>query len=136
MPARILTAVAPDTADRVQRILAGHELRMVHNLAAAKAELARHQTDLIFVGARFDESRMFDLLEHLRRDALHRKIPVVAAIVIPTDLNPETIAGLAHSVRFYGASVFINLNDFVDDESGNARVRKIIDAVIEPMPPA
>ena len=80
--ARILTAVAPDTEERVRRILTGHELIFVNDIQAAEDALkGLERIKLIFVGARFDESRMFDLLEHIRKNVEYKKIPVVAAIV-------------------------------------------------------
>jgi hypothetical protein len=130
--ARILTAVAPDAEERVRRILTGHELLFVSDLAAAKAALESERIELIFVGARFDESRMFDLLDYIRKDAQHKKIPIVAAIVGPTSMTAETVSGLAHTTKIFGASVFVNLNDFSDDETENTRIRIIVDAIILP----
>ena len=130
--ARILTAVAPDAEERVRRILAGHELLFVNALGAAKAALENDRIALIFVGARFDESRMFDLLDYLRKDAQHKKIPIVAAIVAPTTMTAETVSGLAHTTKIFGASVFVNLNDFSDEEVDNTRIRIIVEAIILP----
>lgn len=130
--ARILTAVAPDTEERVRRILTGHDVRFVHHLADAQAALARDGIELILVGARFDESRMFDLLEHIRQVAGHKRIPIVAAIIAPTRMSRSTVDGLAHATKIFGASVFINLNDFPDDDTQNARLRIIVDALILP----
>lgn len=129
---RILTAVAPDTVERVRRILAGHELLIVHNIDAAKAILGKEDVGLIFIGARFDESRMFELLEFIRQHIEHRKIPIVAGIIVPTTMSENTIKGLGHASKIYGASVFANLNDFPDDDIGNQRVRLIVDALIAP----
>ena len=129
--ARILTAVAPDTQERVRRILAGHDFFFVDDLAQAQDALD-DTVKLIFVGARFDESRMFDFLDYIRRDAQHRKIPIVAAIIAPTVMSPETISGLAHTTKILGASVFVNLNDFADDALENARIRLIVDALLLP----
>lgn len=129
--ARILTAVAPDTHDRVRRILSGHEFFFVENLADAKGALDEG-VKLIFIGARFDESRMFDFLDYIRKDVGHRKIPIVAAIVAPTTMSPETISGLAHTTKIFGASVFVNLNDFADEARENARIRLIVDALLLP----
>ena len=78
--ARILTAVAPDTEERIRRILAGHKLVFVRSIADAKAALDDN-IKLVFVGARFDESRMFDLIEHIRTDVEQKKIPVFGASV-------------------------------------------------------
>jgi CheY-like chemotaxis protein len=129
---RILTAVAPDAEERVRRILTGHELHFVNDLGAAKAALENDRIALIFVGARFDESRMFDLLDYLRKDAQHKKIPIVAAIVAPTSMTAETVGGLAHTTKIFGARVFVNLNDFSDDEVDNTRIRIIVEAIILP----
>ena len=130
--ARILTAVAPDTEARVRRILKGHELRVVSHIPDATQALEDEAIELIFVGARFDESRMFDLLGYVQAHAKHRKIPIVAAIIVPTRMTEETVRGLAHATKVFGASVFINLNDFDDEETQNARLRIIVDALIAP----
>ena len=130
--ARILTAVAPDTEERVRRILKGHELHIVRHIPDATKALEEEAIELIFVGARFDESRMFDLLGYIQADAKHRRIPVVAAIIAPTRMTEETVTGLAHATRVFGASVFINLNDFDDEETQNARLRIVVDALIAP----
>ena len=133
MPAyRILTAVHPDTIERISRILDGHDLRIVQTLEAARAALDAGGIELIFVGARFDESRMFDLLDFLRRDVAHRQIPIAAAIVIPTSMAPSTITGISHTAKIYGASLFVNLNDFPDEPVPNRRVRLIIEALVAP----
>ena len=129
--AKIFTAVAPDTEARVRKILSGHDLLFVRDIAAAKAALD-DTIKLIFVGARFDESRMFDLLDYIRRDVVHRKIPIVAAIVTPTQMSEATVQGLAHTTKIFGASVFVNFNDFSDDEIENRRIRLIVDALLLP----
>lgn len=129
---RILTAVHPDTVERISRVLEGHDLRVVQTLETAKAALDRDAVDLVFVGARFDESRMFEFLDYLRKHVAHRRIPIAAAVVIPTTLTAETIAGLSHTSKLYGASLFVNLNDFPDEPESNARVRLIIEALVAP----
>ena len=74
---RILTAVAPDTEERVRRILAGHALLFVNDLGAAKRALEHGGVQLIFVGAHFDESRMFDFLDDIEIDGTeeHHRLP-------------------------------------------------------------
>lgn len=130
--ARILTAVAPDTEERVRRILTGHELLFVNDLGAAKAALENDRVQLIFVGARFDESRMFDFLDYIRKDVEHKKIPIVAAVVAQMSMSFETVRGLEYATKIFGASVFVNLNDFSDDETENTRIRIIVEALLLP----
>ncbi len=126
----ILCAVAPDTEERIRRILAGHDLQFVGDLQAAEEALESGRIRLILVGARFDESRMFNLLEYIRKNAEHKKIPIVAAIVGVTSMRKDTVAGLAHTTKIFGASVFVNLNDFADDETENMRLRLIVNALL------
>ena len=129
---RILTAVHPDTVERISRILEGHELCIVQTVEAAMEALDSGGIQLIFVGARFDESRMFDFLDYLRQHVQHRKIPIAAAIIIPTQMSAETLKGLSHAAKLYGASLFINLNDFPDEAVANQRVRLIFEALVAP----
>lgn len=129
---RILTAVHPDTVERISRILKGHDLVIVQTLKAAREALDADGIDLIFVGARFDQSRMFDFLDYLRKHVQHRRIPIAAAILIPTKMSQGTIKGVAHTSKIYGASLFVNLNDFPDEAVENHRVRLIIETLGAP----
>ena len=106
--------------------------RIVTDLAGAEAALKLGGFGLVFVGARFDDSRMFDLIELIRREAARTNIPILAAIITPTTLSQTAIAGLSHSVKIFGASIFVNLNDFPDNAAGNARVRLIVDSLTFP----
>lgn len=128
----ILTAVHPDTAERISRILQGHNLTIVRNIRAATAALTTEKFDLIFVGARFDESKMFEFLEFLREDVDYRRIPIAAAVVVPTRMTSEALKGMSHAVKIYGASLFINLNDFPDEPASNYRVRLIFETLCAP----
>jgi hypothetical protein len=47
-------------------------------------------------------------------------------------MSAETVSGLAHTTKIFGASVFINLNDFADEETENTRLRLIVDALLLP----
>ena len=127
---RILVAVHPDAVDRVRRILGGHDLREVKTVDEAKASLVAEKVDFVFLGARFDESRMFEFLEYLRRHEQHRNIPVAACILAPTTMTQTTIEGLADTAKLYGAREFINLNDFADEPAENRRVRLLIETVL------
>ena len=129
---KILCAVAPDAEERIRRILPADLLLFAETLQAAEDALEKDRIALIVVGARFDESRMFDLLDYLRKHAEHKKIPIVAAVIGLTTMSRETLQGLAHATKIFGASVFVNLNDFADDETENARLRLVMHALILP----
>ncbi len=110
----------------------GHDLAVVTDLSHAKKAIRTGGLSLVFVGARFDDSRMFDLIELVRNELEQKRIPIVAAIITPTTLGKEAVAGLSHAVKIFGASLFINLNDFPDNVVGNARARVIVDTMILP----
>jgi len=129
---RILIAIHPDAVERTQRILDGHNLRIVKSIDEGKVSLDADGADLIFVGARFDESRMFEFLEYVRLHERHRQIPVAACILVPTTMTHATVEGLSHTAKLYGARVFLNLNDFPDEPAQNKRVRLLIEAVLAP----
>jgi hypothetical protein len=127
---RILIAVHPDAAERVHRILDGHDLRVVKSIDAAKASLDADEIDLIFLGARFDESRMFEFLEYARER--HRTVPLAACILAPTTMRQATIDGLSHTAKLYGARVFVNLNESPDEPVENKRVRLMLEELAAP----
>lgn len=87
---------------------------------------------LVLVGARFDDSRMFDLLDYIRKSAGHKKIPIVAAVVGVMQMSKATVSGLAYASKIFGASVFVNLNDFDDNETENTRLRLLVNALLLP----
>ena len=69
----------PLLRQKVQRVVDHFAL----DPASHDAKAVLNQTiKLIFVGVRFDESRMFDLLEYIRQDVEHKKIPIVAAAAL------------------------------------------------------
>jgi hypothetical protein len=107
-------------------------MHFVRDIDAAEAALKKDGIGLVLVGARFDESRMFDLLDYIRKKAEHKKIPIVAAVVGVTQMSRATVAGLEYATKIFGASVFLNLNDFADDETGNTRLRIIMEALVLP----
>ena len=44
----------------------------------------------------------------------------------------QAVAGLAYATKIFGASVFVNLNDFLDDETENTRLRVVVNALLLP----
>lgn len=47
-------------------------------------------------------------------------------------MHQSTVTGLAHTTKVFGASLFINLNDFADNDKENARLRLVVEALILP----
>ena len=122
--------LAVEDAERLKRILAGHQLTLAASVDQAKAELQKREFALIVLGVHFDESRMFELLRIVRTYKTNQLTPVVCMLTTVSRLSDVAIEGLDHAVKAMLANAFLNLHRFPDDEAGNARVRRIIDYLI------
>ena len=128
---RVLVAVTPDREERIERILAGHDLMFVKTSREAMSLLEKEGFAIVILGVHFDESQMFSLLSDIRAHAKHRKIPVLCVLGSRgRALTDVAIEGLDHAVKAMTANGFLNLMNFPDDEEGNARIRRIIDYLI------
>ena len=122
--------VAAENCERLQRILAGHQLTLPKSVEEAKARLQAREFALVILGVHFDESRMFELLRLVRVYDKNKLTPVVCMLSGPSKMSEVGIEGLDHAVKAMLANAFLNLNKFPDDEAGNARVRRIVDYLI------
>jgi PleD family two-component response regulator len=127
---KILVADISDNEERMQRILAGHELKFVKQYSEAMS-LLREEFGLVVVGVHFDDSQMFPLLADIRAHAKYRKVPILCVLGWQaTDLSEAAIEGLDHAVKALTANGFLNLMHFPDAEEDNARIRRIVDHMI------
>lgn len=128
---KILVAVSGEIDNRLERILAGHDLIFVGTCTEALPMLQEHKFGLVIVGVHFDESQMFMLLADIRAHAKYRKVPILCVLGSRGRVLTEiAIEGLDHAVKAMMANGFLNLMHFADDEEGNARVRRIVDYMI------
>lgn len=129
-PTKILAAVTPDLTARFRRILGRHELTFVSDAAHAMRELADH-FGMVILSVHFDESRMFTLLGDIRSHSTYRKVPILCVLgARGRAITDIAIEGLDHAVKAMRANGFLDLNHFDDDESGNARICRIVDYLI------
>lgn len=123
--------VAMENEDRMVRVLDGHHLTVVKTCDEARLLLERETFGIVILGVHFDESQMFSLLGDIRAHAQYRKVPILCVLGgrgrILTDVAVE---GLDHAVKAMTANGFLNLENFPDDEKGNARLRRIVDYLI------
>ena len=122
--------VAVEGTDRLERILAGHQLTFAADVEEAKAKIQQREFAMVVLGVHFDESRMFELLRLVRTYKMNQLTPVVCMLTTSSRLSDVAIEGLDHAVKAMLANAFLNLNKFRDDAAGNARVRRIIDYLI------
>lgn len=133
MHRRILVADTPDGDRRLSEILAGHEVVFTRTMGDAQRRLGQQDFDLIMVGVHFDDSRMFDLVRHVRSPGRHADRPVVCVrshrFVSAAAISIE---GLQIAAKALACHLFIDLTQYPDDASGNAEVRKLLGELLTP----
>jgi len=126
---RILVAINGE--DRIERVLAGHDIVVVKTSNEARALLESQEFGLVILGVHFDESQMFSLLSDIRAHAHYRKVPILCVMgARGRILTDVAIEGLDHAVKAMLANGFINLERYPDTVEGDARLRRIVDYLI------
>jgi CheY-like chemotaxis protein len=125
VPMKKSILVADHSDARISAMLNGHDLSFVRTLDEAKSTLTGRNFDLIVIGVHFDESRMFDLLRHVRWQERHRATPVVC--VLTADFARHAIAaeGLEIAVKALGGTAYVDLKT-----SGDAEARRVVDDLL------
>ena len=120
------TVLVADHADaRLSAILAAYELIFVRTLDEAKAALSGRNYDLVIIGVHFDESRMFDLLRHVRGEERHRATPVVCVLTAEFARHAIAAEGLEIAVKALGGTAYVDLKT-----RGDSEVRRIVDELL------
>jgi CheY-like chemotaxis protein len=133
MPKRILVADTSDSDRRLSAILAGQDVMFARTIGEAQRLLAQQQFDLVMIGMHFDDSRMFDLVRHVRAGGHHAGKPV-ACVRSHRFISAAAISleGLEIAARALACNIFLDLTKYPDDAHGNAEVRKLLDALLTP----
>lgn len=129
MRKRVLVADTPDSDRRLIEVLSGHELAFARTLSAAQ-RLLEQAFDLLVIGVHFDDSRMFDLVRHVRSAQL--ELPVVCLRSHRFVSPALSIEGLEIAAKALACNLFVDLTKYPDDASGNAEVRKLLEALLTP----
>jgi DNA-binding response OmpR family regulator len=131
MRKRILVADIPDSDRRLTEVLSGHELAFARTLGEAQRLLAQAGFDLIVVGVHFDDSRMFDLVRHVRSGGQNEP-PVACVRSLHFFSTALSIEGLEIAAKALACALFLDLTQYPDDERGNAEVRRRLEALFTP----
>ena len=131
MRKRILVADTPESDRRMTEVLNGHELAFARTLSAAQRLLEQQAFDLVLVGVHFDDSRMFDLVRHIRGGG--QAGPPVACMRSSRFVSPAlSIEGLEIAAQALACNLFVDLTKYPDDARGNAEVRKLLEGLLRP----
>lgn len=134
MKAKVLVAAFPGARNRIASILNGHEIVFANTMGEATAALSDTRYDLILIGTKFDESRMFDLLRYLheaRKPRPHARIVCFRGMMAVPASDKAMVEGVSLSCSVLGASGFYDFAEYANDSAGNAAVRRIFDSHLE-----
>jgi len=131
MRKRILVADTPESDRRMTEVLNGHELVFARTLSEAQRRLEQQAFDLVVVGVHFDDSRMFDLVRHVR--SVGQADPPLACMRSSRFVSPAlSIEGLEIAAQALACNLFVDLTKYPDDTRGNAEVRKLLEGLLRP----
>jgi DNA-binding response OmpR family regulator len=127
----ILVADGPDMKDRLAAVLAGHELTFARSLQQATALLESRDFDLVIVGVHFDESRMFDLLRHIRSGGRNSRARVVCILGHRFGSQAISIEGLEIATRALAADAFVDLSPYAEGAETGQALRKVLEPLLK-----
>lgn len=122
MTPRILIAGIDESDAR--RLFADCDVTLARTMDGVRTALAQHY-DALLVAVRFDESRMFDLLRHMKSDTTLSQVPIVCYESGRRALKETKLGRKAVEL----ASRALGVDDFVDGQD-NTELRETVFRVI------
>jgi CheY-like chemotaxis protein len=126
---RLLIAAQPAISLVLKSMLESFELTHASTTAQAFDALAQSKVDLIVCTIAFDDSRMLEFLQAVKRSASLREIPFICCRVLPSVLPDELVAGVGATCRQCGAA-FLDIARMGSHEAGRS-LRNAITALLE-----
>lgn len=106
--AKVLVADVPELEDVFHSFFgAAHDVTYTPSYPEAISAIETNRYDLIIVGMHFDESRMFEVIRHIRHQGENVDTPVVGVRGMPTDLSENMHKAVEHAVEALGGNAFI-----------------------------
>ncbi len=109
--ARVLVADVPEMDEKIRECLPGHELTFVRTMQQAISALRHDGYQLVVISLDFDESRMFELLQHVRALPKYKEVPVVCVHDQIHNLGDAVVKNIDVAVKALGGLALLNLAD-------------------------
>jgi hypothetical protein len=107
---RVLVAVLPETKAMLEACLPEMALMFVHTLQAARRMFNSHRFDAVVVATRFDDSRIFELLDQACDCQAVKDVPVVVVQVLPSRLPPALLHAVEPAMAELGVYGFVTIH--------------------------
>jgi hypothetical protein len=126
---RVVAAVTHDVQRRIRAILPECELRFVQTGSQLVHVLDEAHCALMIVEVHFDESAAAAALKCVL--AREETFPVVCVRDVPfAKLGRAALDALRTALGGAGVQAFVDLLEYPDDETGNARVRAMLEQLL------
>jgi hypothetical protein len=109
--AKVLAADVPEMDARIRECLPDHEIVFVRTLVEAVAMLRQDGFSLVVIGLHFDESRMFELLSHVRSLSQYDQVPVICVQGLEVIVPEAVMRTVDMAVKALGGTAFVDLRD-------------------------
>ena len=109
MPAKVLVADIPEMDEKIRECLPGHHLVFVRTMYEAIRALRHDGFQLVVIGLEFDESRMLELLQHVRAVPAYKEVPAVCVYAEQMNLGESVLKNIDVAVKALGGLGFLNL---------------------------
>ena len=110
MPAKVLVADIPEMDEKIRECLPGHDLVFVRTMYEAIHALRHDGFQLVVIGLEFDESRMLELLQHVRGLPAYKEVPVVCVYAEQMNLSESVLKNIDVAVKALGGKAFLDLS--------------------------
>jgi len=116
---------------RLTAALKGYRLTFVYALGDAERRLARERYDLVLIGLTFDDSRMFEMLRHVRTAVQSAQVPVVCLRAVPRSGFTMSSEGLRIACDALNASAFLDLTAYSSANEADAALLQTVEGLLK-----
>ena len=96
---------------KIRDCLPGHDLSFVRTMHDALSKLRHDGFQLVVIGLDFDESRMLELLQHVRGLPSYKEVPIVCVHADHMNLSEAVMRNIDVAVKALGGVGFLDLAD-------------------------
>ena len=107
--AKVLIAEGPGMSTEIRDSLSRYEVISVRTFDEAQRALAQDSFRLILIDLQFEESRMVELLEHLRSLGNYKGVPIVCVQGTDRRVSSSIRQNMSRAVRALGGKAFFDL---------------------------
>ncbi len=127
----ILVADVPELDARLSTVLQGHRLTFVRTMHEAERRLAAGEFALVIIGLHFDDSRMFDLLRHVRAPGRNQRVPVICLRGLSHRQAAISSESLKIACEALEGDAFVDFGAYASEAAAEVALREIVEGLLK-----